>query len=289
MPARAGNLERAELAARAGIGLRAAHYEEILRRAPALAFLEVHAENFFARGGQPLAFLERFRERYPLSFHGVGLSLGSADPLDARHLARLAGLVERFEPALVSEHLSWSSVRGRFANDLLPLPHTREAIDHVAARIGEVQERLGRRILVENVTAYARFDVSEMPEWEFVAEVVRRAGCGLLLDVNNVHVNAVNHGFDPLRYLDALDGGSIAEIHLAGHEAVDGRLLDTHAARVAPPVWALYRRALERFGARPTLLEWDADLPPLDVLLDEARIADGCIAQASHAPREALA
>jgi uncharacterized protein (UPF0276 family) len=274
MRARAGNLERAEVPGRAGIGLRAAHYQALLERAPALAFLEVHTENFFAAGGQPLAWLERFRGRYPLSFHGVGLSLGSADPLDERHVARLEQLVSRFEPALVSEHLSWSSAGGRHANDLLPLPQTREAIDHVVAKIWQLQERLGRRILVENVTTYLRFDVSEMPEWEFVAEVVRRSGCGVLLDVNNVYVNAVNHGFDAMDYLAAIDGERVEEIHLAGHEAVGGRLLDTHAARVAPAVWALYDRALQRFGPKPTLLEWDADIPPLDVLLDEARMAD---------------
>lgn len=286
MPARAGNPARAEVPARCGIGLRAPHFREILDRAPALAFVEVHAENFFADGGAPLAWLASFRSRYPLSFHGVGLSLGSADPLDERHLARLASLVERFEPALLSEHLSWSSVRGRHANDLLPLPFTREAADHAVARISQVQERLRRPILVENVTSYVRFAESEMTEWDFVSAVVRRAGCGLLLDVNNIYVNAVNHGFDPERYLDAIDGESIGEIHLAGHEAVDGRLLDTHAARVAPQVWALYRSALARFGARPTLVEWDADIPALDVLLDEARIADEHIAAPAH---EALA
>src|SRR5512142_1968898 len=230
MPARAGNPATVEVPARAGIGLRAAHYGEILARAPALAFLEVHTENFYAAGGQALAWLERFRERYPLSFHGVGLSLGSADPLDERHLERLAALAGRFEPALVSEHLSWSSARGRHANDLLPLPCTREAIDHVVARIGRVQERLGRPILVENVTTYARFADDEMPEWAFVAEVVRRSGCGLLLDVNNVYVNAVNHGFDAGRYLDAIDAATIGHMPLARHQSVDGRLLDTHAA-----------------------------------------------------------
>ena len=288
MPARAGNLARAEATRGAGIGLRAAHYEPILERRPALALLEVHAENFFAPGGAPLAWLERFRALYPLSLHGVGLSLGASDPLDEEHLARLRALVRRFEPALVSEHLSWSSARGRHANDLLPLPYTHEAVDHVVARIQQVQERLGRSILVENVTTYVRFDESEMPEASFVAEVVRRAGCGLLLDVNNIHVNATNHGFDAQAWLEAVDPDSVGEIHLAGHETAADRLLDTHAARVAPAVWSLYRRTLERIGPRATVVEWDADIPPLDVLLDEARIATECIEQ-SRASRQALA
>jgi uncharacterized protein len=289
MPARTANPAIAERPAAAGIGLRAPHYEEILERGPELAFLEVHSENFFADGGQPLAWLERFRERYPLSFHGVGLSLGSVDVLDERHLARLGELVRRFQPAFVSEHLSWSSARGRYANDLLPLPYTREAIDHVVERIERVQERLGQRLLVENVTTYLQFDASEMPEWAFVAEVVRRSGCALLLDVNNIHVNAVNHGFDASRYLDAIDAEAVHEIHLAGHEAIGARLVDTHAARVAPPVWSLYSAALERLGPRPTLIEWDAELPPLDVLLDEARIANEHLARAGEPVREPVA
>lgn len=257
----------------AGIGLRAPHYRAILEREPALAFLEIHAENFFAEGGQALAWLERFRERYPLSVHGVGLSLGSAEGVEESHLAKLERLVRRFEPALVSEHLSWSAAGGRHANELLPLPFTREALTAAVANIQHVQERLGRPILVENVSTYLRFGDGEMAEHEFVAEVVRRAGCGLLLDVNNIHVNARNHGFDALAYLDAIDAGTVGEIHLAGHEAVGARLVDTHGARVAPEVWDLYVAALARLGPRPTLIEWDIDIPELDTLLDEAAIA----------------
>jgi uncharacterized protein len=257
----------------AGIGLRAAHYRAILERAPALAFVEIHAENFFAEGGQALAWLERFRERYPLSVHGVGLSLGSADGVEAAHLAKLERLVRRFEPALVSEHLSWSAAGGRHANELLPLPFTREALAAAVANIQHVQERLGRPILVENVSTYLRFGAAEMAEHDFVAEVVRRAGCGLLLDVNNIHVNASNHGFDAFAYLAAIDPATVGEIHLAGHEAIGPRLVDTHGARVAPGVWALYDAALRRIGPRPTLIEWDIDIPELDVLLDEAAIA----------------
>jgi uncharacterized protein (UPF0276 family) len=258
-----------------GIGLRAPHYAELLERRPALGFLEVHSENYFGDGGAPLAWLERFRALYPLSFHGVGLSLGSADPLDTTHLARLKALVRRFEPALVSEHLSWSSFGGRHANDLLPLPLTEEAIEHVAGRVRKAQDYLGRELLVENISAYVRLGVSAMPEWEFVAAVAARAGCRLLLDVNNVWVNAVNHGFDAQRYLEAIAPQSVAELHLGGFERTPQVLVDTHGATVSEEVWDLYAKALSRFGRRPTLIEWDTDLPALDVLLAEAARARG--------------
>ncbi|HXZ48601.1 MAG TPA: DUF692 domain-containing protein [Usitatibacter sp.] len=276
------------LPAGAGIGLRAPHYREIERRRPDLAFLEVHSENFFGDGGPALAWLERLRSLYRLSLHGVGLSLGSADPLDERHLARLERLVRRFEPALVSEHLSWSSVGGWHANDLLPLPRTREAVAHVAARIGIVQERLGRRILIENVSSYLEVPASEMPEWEFLAAVARRSGCGILLDVNNVHVNAVNHGFDARAYLAAIEPAAVAEFHLAGHETGEVGLVDTHATPVAPEVWSLYEEAVARIGPRPTLVERDADIPALDVLLAEAARA-GAILGGARCPARAAA
>ena len=269
-----------------GIGLRAPHYGEILERRPAAGFLEVHSENFFAAGGADLAWLERFRALYPLSLHGVGLSLGSADALDERHLAKLEALVERVAPMLVSEHLSWSSFGGRHANDLLPLPYTPEALDLVCARIGQVQDRLRRPILVENVSSYLEFPESTLPEWEFVAEVARRAGCALLLDVNNIHVNAMNHGFDARRYLEAIARDAVGEIHVAGYEAGEGLLIDTHGAPVADEVWSLYEAAVERFGPRPTLVEWDTNIPALDVLLGEAakarriaaRVGEACAA-----------
>ncbi len=216
----------------------------------------------------------------------MGLSLGSADPLDERHLARLECLARRFEPALVSEHLSWSSVGARHANDLLPLPYTEEALDHVVERIERVQERLGRRILVENVSSYLEFAHSTLPEWEFVSEAARRSGCGLVLDVNNVWVNSVNHGFDARRYIAAIDPQAVGEIHLAGFERAGDLLIDTHGARVSAEVWALYRAALERIGARPTLIEWDTELPALDVLLDEARIARSHLASLERASAE---
>ena len=253
-----------------GIGLRAPHYAELLERRPALGFVEAHSENFFCDAGAPLAWLERIRALYPLSLHGVGLSLGSVDPLDRAHLTRLQRLVNRFEPALVSEHLSWSSFGGRHANDLLPLPLTHEAVAHVADRIGEAQDRLGREILVENISSYVRLGDSAMPEWEFVSAVARRAGCRLLLDVNNVWVNSRNHGFDPHEYLDAIDPALVGEIHLAGFERGPGVLIDTHGSPVADEVWNLHARAVMRFGARPTLVEWDTDVPELDVLLAEA-------------------
>jgi uncharacterized protein (UPF0276 family) len=254
----------------AGIGLRAPHYAAVLETRPALGFLEVHSENFFASGGATLAWLERFRAAYPMSFHGVGLSLGSADAPGERHLAKLDALVRRFEPALVSEHLCWGFAGGRHSNDLLPLPYSEEALQVVVSRIDAVQERLGRRILVENVSSYLRMPEASMPEWEFLAQCAKRSGCGVLLDVNNIYVSAMNHGFDALDYLDAIDPATVGEIHLAGHESDEGLLVDTHSRRVTAEVWALYGEAIRRLGPRPTLIEWDADIPPLEVLLGES-------------------
>jgi uncharacterized protein (UPF0276 family) len=253
-----------------GIGLRAPHYAELLERRPPLGFVEAHSENFFCDGGAPLAWLERIRALYPLSLHGVGLSLGSWDPLDRGHLGRLRELVRRFEPVLVSEHLSWSAFGGRHANDLLPLPFTEEAVEHAAARVREAQDCLGRELLLENISAYVRLGSSAMSEWEFVSAVAERADCRLLLDVGNVCVNAANHGFDPERYLEGIEPARVAQIHLGGYERTPRVVIDTHGAPVAPEAWALYARAIERFGPRPTLVEWDTDIPPLDVLLGEA-------------------
>jgi len=261
----------------AGIGLRAPHYAQLLERRPALSLLEVHSENFFAAGGASLAWLERFRGLYPLSFHGVGLSLGSSEAVDAVHLAKLASLVKRFQPALVSEHACWSSSAGRHSNDLLPLPYTEEALANFAAHVDAVQEKLGRRILIENVSSYMRFAHSTIPEWEFVSEVVRRTGCGLLLDVNNIWVNSRNHGFDPAQYLAAIDPACVEEVHLAGFESQGALLIDTHSRPVTNDVWALYRGAIDRIGPRPTIIEWDADIPELDVLLAEADKADAAL------------
>ena len=266
----------------AGVGLRMPHERHVLTERPPVPWLEVHSENYFADGGPALAALERIRSHYPLSLHGVGLSLGSTDPLSRTHLDKLARLIARVEPALVSEHLCWSGIGGRHFNDLLPLPFTEEALAHICARIDETQHWLGQEIAVENVSAYVAFDDSTLPEWEFVAEAVRRTGCKLLLDVNNVYVNAVNHGFDAERYLAAMPDEAIAEIHLAGFEATDACLIDTHGARVAPDVWTLYRKTIARIGPRPTLIEWDIDIPEFAVLEAEAATA-GAILSDCHA------
>ncbi len=257
----------------AGIGLRAPHVAQVLAERPPVPWFEVHSENYFADGGPALAALDRIRADYPISLHGVGLSLGSTDALDTAHLAKLARLVDRIEPAQVSEHLCWSSVNGRHFNDLLPLPYTREALDHVCARVSAVQDCLGRKILVENVSSYLTFPESTMMESEFVVEVAVRSGCGLLVDVNNIYVNARNHGGDADAYLAAIPPELVAEIHLAGFDASGPCLIDTHGAPVAPDVWALYERALRRFGRVPTLIEWDTDIPEFAVLQREAATA----------------
>ena len=267
------------LAPRAGIGLRAPHYRELLDTLPDIGWLEAHSENYFGRGGQPLRYLERVRQRYPLSLHGVGLSLGSADGLSSTHLLQLKALATRFQPALVSDHLCWGAIGGRHLNDLLPMPYTEEAIDVVCANVGRAQDFLGRQILVENVSSYLEFNASSIPEWAFVAEVARRSGCGILLDVNNIYVSAANHGFDALRYLDGIPAAAVQEIHLAGFDHNGQCLIDTHGKRVADPVWNLYAEALTRLGPVPTLIEWDTDLPPLATLLDEAARAQAILQQ----------
>jgi uncharacterized protein (UPF0276 family) len=273
------------LPARAGIGLRAPHVGELLARRPAVPWLEVHPENYMS-GGPALASLETVRREYPVSLHGVGLSLGTAGDIDARHLSRLRSLVDRVEPCLVSEHLSWTTAGGAYLNHLLPLPYTDETLDVVADHIHEVQDALGRRILVENPSSYLRFRHSSMAEPHFLAELARRTGCGLLCDVNNIYVSAWNLGFDAESYLDALPVSAIGEIHLAGHVAndADGQtiLIDDHGSRVAAAVWKLYQRALERFGPVPTLIEWDTDIPELSVILGEAAIADRRLEEAAN-------
>ena len=272
------NSTAATLTRSAGIGLRPPHYRAILDAMPDVSFLEVHSENFFGDGGQPLKYLTKFREDYAISTHGVGLSLGSTDPLSLEHLKKLKRLVDLIEPALVSEHLCWVGVNGRFLNDLLPLPYTTESLDHVVARVYEVQDFLKRPILVENVSSYLEFVDSTIPEWEFVREVAHRAGCQILLDVNNIYVNAVNHDFDALTYLDSIAPGSVGEIHLAGFQDTGDILIDTHGAAVSDEVWKLYRYAITRFGNVPTLIEWDTDIPVLPVLLDEAQKANRILA-----------
>ena len=258
---------------RAGIGLRTPHYAALIAARPNVGFLEVHSENFFGDGGQPLKYLARFREDYAISTHGVGLSLGSADPIVPEHLRKLKHLVDTIEPALVSEHLCWAGVNGRFLNDLLPLPYTPESLEHMVRRVDELQDCLKRQILIENVSSYLEFVDSTIPEWEFVRELAGRAGCKILLDVNNIYVNAINHDFDPMIYLDAILPGSVGEIHLAGFEDTGEILIDTHGAVVSDAVWRLFENAVARFGAVPTLIEWDTDIPALPVLLGEAEKA----------------
>ena len=264
---------RHRLPASTGIGLRAAHYRQFLEGRPNISWLEVHSENYFGGGGYDLHVLERVRQDYPLSLHGVGLSLGSADGLRERHLTKLKRLVERIEPVLVSEHLCWGALGGRHFNDLLPLPYTREALDLMVTRVDQVQTALGRSMLVENVSAYLEYRASEIPELEFLAELARRTGCGILFDVNNLYVNAINHGFDPADALQALPATAVHEIHLAGHAQNDDCMIDDHGSRVADPVWTLYEAACRHCGPVPTLIEWDTNLPALDVLLAEARKA----------------
>jgi len=256
-----------------GIGLRAPHVAEVLCKRPAAGFLEVHTENYFG-GGVKLKHLESLRRDYPLSFHGVGLSLGRADGLDEDHLAQVAALVRRFAPELVSEHLSWSAF-GHFATpDLLPMPLTDEALSLCAAHISQFQDALGRTVLIENPSTYVALD-SDYDEPEFLLALSARTGCRLLIDLNNIHVSANNCRRDARAYLKALgDGAAIGEYHLAGHEDIGGLLVDTHGKPVPDPVWALYDEALTRFGDRPTLIEWDSDLPPLDRLLAETATAD---------------
>jgi uncharacterized protein len=264
----------------AGIGLRAPHLAAIVAAPPAVGFLEVHPENYMG-GGPAFAALERLRRDRPISLHGVGLSLGGTDGIDPAHLERLAGLVERLEPALVSEHLSWSIVEGVYLNDLLPLPYTEEALEVLSAHVDRVQTRLRRQILVENPSSYLSYRHSTFEEPEFLASLAAITGCGLLCDINNIHVSGRNLGFDGEAYLAALPAAAIGEFHLAGHSVneVDGReiLIDDHGSDVAAPVWALYREALRRFGPRPTLVEWDSRLPALPVLLGEAMKADAMI------------
>lgn len=277
----------------AGIGLRSDHYRAFAEARPAVGFLEVHSENYFGDGGQPLDWLMRFRRDHAVSLHGVGLSLGSADGLDARHLSKLARLVDRVEPALVSDHLCWGRIAGTHLNDLLPLPFTEEALAVVCRHVDQVQTRLGRQFLVENVSSYLTWQDSTLEEAEFVAEVARRTGCGLLVDVNNIFVNAVNHGLDASAFLAALPVEAVKEIHLAGFTEYEQDepdaaplLIDTHGAPVAADVWTLYAEALDRFGPIPTLIEWDTDIPPLPVLLAEAATASFHLAR-HHARRAA--
>ncbi len=263
--------------AQAGIGLRSQHYREILEEPPPVAWMEAHPENYFGEGGAPLGILERIRSRYPLSFHGVGLSLGSTDPIDLTHLRKLKALLDRFQPTFVSEHLSWSSVSGQFLNELLPLPYTEESLELVCDKIDEIQTELQRPMLIENITRYLTWRDSTILEGEFMAEVVTRTGCGILLDLNNIYVNAVNFHLDPVKCLEAIPIDAVREIHLAGFDRLGRWLVDTHGQAVYPEVWSLYQWTLHHVGPRPTLIEWDANLPPLAVLVEQAAQANAML------------
>jgi len=257
-----------------GLGLRPRHYKAILGSTPRVDWFEALSENYMIPGGRPLHYLMRIRERHPVVLHGVSLSIGSADPLDRAYLGQLKALAQRVQPEWISDHLCWTGVGGRNLHDLMPLPYTQEALRHVARRVRAVQDFLGRRILLENVSSYVAYRQSAMTEWEFLAALVREADCDLLLDVNNIYVSAFNHAFDPLDFLDGVPPGRVRQIHLAGHDNCGDLIIDTHDAPVIDPVWDLYREALRRFGPVPTMIERDDNIPPFGTLvreLDRAR------------------
>lgn len=276
--------------AAAGIGLRSPHLAEVTQARPATGFLEIHAENHLA-GSPARQAVERLRRDYPVSLHAVGLSLGAVDGLDAVHLARVAALEARLAPALVSDHLAWSTAGGRYFNDLLPLPYTEEALGVVAGNVQRLQDRLRRQVLVENPSCYLSFAHSTLSEPEFLGELARRSGCGLLLDVNNVVVTAHNLGLDPRAWLTDLPAEAIGEYHLAGHAVNDADgapiLIDDHGSRVSDEVWSLFGAVVERYGPKPTLVEWDTDIPALAVLLEEAGRAGAILAKWSRADAHA--
>jgi uncharacterized protein len=256
-----------------GIGLRTKHFPDLLEQGRRADWFEVITENFLNVGGRPRAVLESVRRDRPVVLHGVSLSIGSVDPLNVEYLHDVRVLAEAVEPAWVSDHLCWGTFGRHNAHDLLPLPFTEESLAHVVSRVSEVQERLGRRIVLENVSSYLTYSASTIPEWDFLAEVARRADCLLLLDVNNVYVSATNHGFDAAEYLRGIPADRVAQFHLAGHQDLGTHLLDTHDAPVPDPVWALYRDAVRRFGRVSTLVEWDDHIPPLEEVLAEAEKA----------------
>ena len=256
-----------------GLGLRTPHYEAILNEPHAIDWLEVITENYLVPGGKPLDYLERIRERFPLVMHGVSMSIGSTDAVDLDYLAGVRALAARIEPQWISDHLCWTGIDGRNLHDLLPLPYTEEALASVVARVGQVQDALGRQILLENVSSYLTYRASDMSEWEFLREVAQRADCAILLDINNIYVSSVNHGFDPLTYLRAIPQDRVRQFHLAGHSDLGGHLIDTHDHPIVQPVWDLYCAAMARFGAVPTMIERDDNIPALGELVAELQMA----------------
>jgi uncharacterized protein len=256
-----------------GLGLRTPHYEAMLNEPHDIDWLEVITENYLVPGGKPLDYLERIRECFPLVMHGVSLSIGSTDPIDFKYLADVRALAARIEPHWISDHLCWTGIEGRNLHDLLPLPYTEEALAAVVARVGQVQDALGRQILLENVSSYLTYQASEMSEWEFLREVAQRADCAILLDINNIYVSSVNHGFDPLTYLHAIPKSRVRQFHLAGHSDLGGHLIDTHDHPIVEPVWNLYGAAVAHFGTVPTMIERDDNIPELGELVAELDIA----------------
>ena len=256
-----------------GVGLRPTHYASILERRPDVGWFEAITENYMDSGGRPIDVLEKIRAQYPVALHGVSLSIGSSDPLDPEYLSRWKRLIDRIDPFIVSDHLCWTSTGGHQAHDLLPMPYTEAALSHVVDRVQAVQETLGRPLHLENVSSYVSYRHSEMPEWEFLAQIAARSGCKILLDLNNIHVSAFNHGFDPLAYLEGIPAGTVGQFHLAGYTDMGEFYFDTHSAPVVPAVWDLYARAVAKYGKIPTLIEWDEEIPSLDRLLAESRIA----------------
>ncbi|HEV3109904.1 MAG TPA: DUF692 domain-containing protein [Candidatus Binataceae bacterium] len=266
-----------------GVGLRPPHYGRLLEDSARADWFEVISENFMIRGGRPLLVLEKAREQAPIVLHGVSLNLGGVDPLRSSYLDELAALIERFEPAWVSDHLCWGSIGGHYAHDLLPLPYTEEALKLTASRVRQVQERLGRQILIENVSSYLTYRHSAMPEWEFLDGVAQQADCGILLDVNNIYVSAQNHGFSAAEYISRIAPQRVGQIHLAGHSDAGTHLVDTHDHPVPEPVWDLLRMALERCGRVSTLIEWDAQIPEFEELTAHAERARAIQAQVMKA------
>jgi uncharacterized protein (UPF0276 family) len=272
-----------------GLGLRTPHYEAVLNEPHAIDWLEIITENYLVPGGKPLDYLERIRERFPMVMHGVSLSIGSTDPVDTDYLAGVRTLAARIEPHWISDHLCWTGIDGRNLHDLLPLPYTEEALALVVARVGQIQDALGRQILLENVSSYLTFHESDMSEWEFLREVAARADCAILLDINNIYVSSVNHGFDALTYLQAIPTDRVRQFHLAGHSDLGGHLIDTHDHPIVEQVWNLYRAAVARFGAVPTMIERDDNIPALCELVAELQIARDLSAAAVSGQRDAAA